>query len=287
MPAPRELRTSLGLFLASLSTMFWAWRGAEALSEPAVAWQALSYTAALAAVILSHEFAHYLVAVRHGWRLSLPYFIPYPFAFGTLGAVISLDGEPPHRTALLEMAAAGPVAGALVSFALMAVGLHWTGPDMIPTPGEVFSVLNDPPAMDLLGRWLVGEVPGRYAELHPLALAGWVGCLITGLNLVPLGQTDGGHIVNALLPRHAPAISKVMVGVLVLAGLIWPGWAVWAGISLVVGFWKSLPVPALPALTGRARLMALAALLVGALSFMPAPVEQERWEPEEAVAPEE
>jgi membrane-associated protease RseP (regulator of RpoE activity) len=257
--------------------MFWSWREEVAFTDPAVAWGALTYTGALAAVILSHEFAHYLVAVRHGWRLSLPYLIPNPFAFGTFGAVISLEGEPPDRVALLEMAAAGPIAGALVSFALMAVGLHWTGPDALPSSEKVISVLNDPPAMDLLARWLVGSVPGRYAELHPMALAGWVGCLITGMNLVPLGQTDGGHIVNALWPRRALVISRVAVAALVLAGLAWPGWAVWAGIALIFGFWRGLPVPVEPGLTARARWLALAAFLVGALSFMPVPVEDERW----------
>ena len=278
MPSPRELKTSLALFVASLGTMFWSWREEEAFTDPAAAWGALAYTGALAAVILSHEFAHYLVALRHGWRLSLPYFIPNPFAFGTFGAVIALDGEPPNRTGLLEMAAAGPIAGALVSFALMAVGLHWTGPDTPPAPGEGISVLSNPPAMELLGRWLVGAVPGRYAELHPLALAGWVGCLITGMNLVPLGQTDGGHIVNALWPQRALLVSRVTVGALVLAGLAWPGWALWAGIALIFGFWRGLRVPAEPGLTARGRWLAFAALLVGALSFMPVPVEDERWE---------
>jgi len=277
MESTRERGISLALFVATLASMFWSQGGLEAFRDLDVALRAASYSAALMAFLLSHELAHYIVALRHGFRLSLPYFLPMPFGgFGTLGAVIQLRSKPTSRTALLEMAAAGPLAGAVVAFVLLAIGLRFTGPDIALEAGQSYMIFTDPWAVELLGTAVAGAPPGRYAELHPVALAGWVGCLVTSINLIPLGQTDGGHILGALLPRWATWCSRGIVVLMVVAGvLVWPGWAVWAGVLLVIGAWRNLEVRERPGLTTRARWLAVAALLVLVLTFMPEPIQIE------------
>lgn len=276
METPRERGRSVALFVATLASMYWSQGGRAAFLDLDVALNAAAYTAALMSILLTHELAHYAVALRHGFRLSLPYFIPLPFGFGTLGAVIQLRSLPRNRTALLEMGVAGPLAGAVVAFIMLAIGLHYTGPDISLEPGASYLIFADPWVVKLLGTAVAGAPPGRYAELHPVALAGWVGCLLTSINLLPLGQADGGHVMGALVPRWARRISWAVIAAMLLAGvLVWVGWAVWAGVLLIMGAWRNLAVPQLPLLTQRARWLALLALLVLILTFMPRPIEIE------------
>ncbi len=276
METPRERGRSVALFVATLASMFWSQGGVEAFRDPEVAGGAAAYTAALMSILLTHELAHYFVALRHGFRLSLPWFIPLPFGFGTLGAVIQLRSLPRNRTALLEMGVAGPLAGAVVAFVMLAIGLRWTGPDIALEPGSSYLIFADPWIVKVLGTLVAGEPPGRYAALHPVALAGWVGCLVTSINLLPLGQADGGHVLGALLPRWARHVSWGVIGLMLAGGLlVWPGWAVWAGVLMILGAWRNLAVPERPPLTTRARWLAVAALGVLILTFMPRPIEIE------------
>ena len=136
-------------------------------------------------------------------------------------------------------------------------------------------ILANPPVMDLLGILVMDQVPGRYASLDPLAMAGWVGCLLTAINLIPIGQLDGGHIFNALLPRWSQPLSKVLLAAAFVAGMSWMGWAFWGLILLVLGAWVGLPVPERPGLTLRARCIAVLAVICFGLTFMPRPIEVE------------
>lgn len=316
----RERRTAVLLFLATLMSVYlvygFQWAGGNPLTDAAVAWDSGRFALALMSILLAHEMGHYLVALRHGFRLSLPYFLPFPAAFGTFGAIIRLRSLPANRTALLEMGAAGPLAGFVVALGVMALGLPHTEasslenilaslpplPDLpvsaVPPepgwldglldlplfqrlfpaqpPGTVpLMILANPPVMDLLGTILMGAPPGRYDTLDPLAMAGWVGCLLTGINLLPIGQLDGGHIANALAPRLAPTISKIGVGLALISGLLWGGWIVWGLMLLALRAWISLPVPRWPPLTLRARVIAVLAFASLLLSFMPRPLELE------------
>lgn len=314
---PRERRTALLLFLATLCSVFlvygYFWTDGDPLADRDTAIDSAQFAVTLLGILLAHEMGHYLVALRHGFRLSLPYFLPVPLAFGTFGAIIRLRSLPSSRTALLEMGAAGPLAGFAVALLAIAIGLPGTvehlAPQVIwvppptdlppaappgtfelaltwllshpplswispPTPAGTLPmlILANPPIMDLLGELINGAAPGRYATLSPVAMAGWVGCLLTGINLLPIGQLDGGHVLNALLPRQAPRIARIGLVLAILAGVFWSGWAVWALLLLALRAWMSLPVPEWPALTRRARLIALAALGAFLLSFMPRPL---------------
>jgi membrane-associated protease RseP (regulator of RpoE activity) len=303
----------VALFCATLVSVYftygWMWSAGDPLGDWDTFVESATFACALMGILLAHEMAHYVVARRHGFELSLPYFIPVPFvAFGTFGAVIGLESRPTSRTALLEMGAAGPIAGALVAFACIAVGLGEIGPATCPEPADlpalletvfgglnrllapldeflagfidpppeghiVVSILGDPPILGLLGEAVLGEAPGRFDTLGPLTLAGWVGCLLTAMNLIPIGQLDGGHILNAIVPKHHPLISKVLLGLIFAAGFIsWPGWAFWGFVVLMIRAWQSVEVPVEGALTLRAKLCVVAVLVAFGLTFMPAPV---------------
>jgi membrane-associated protease RseP (regulator of RpoE activity) len=173
------------------------------------------------------------------------------------------------------MGAAGPLAGAAVSFLALAVGLPLGGGPVLPEPGSSILIFRDPLAVKVFGTLLLGAPPDRYALLHPIGLAGWIGCLLTAINLLPIGQLDGGHIAAALFPRRARLVARVLLGVLVVGGLAWPGWTVWAVVLVLLGAWRSLPVPGHPPLSARARWVALAAGLAFLLTFMPVPIEME------------
>lgn len=330
---PAQTQRAIGMFVLTLASVYlvygYQWAGGDPLRDAYVAWQSVQFSVTLMAILLAHEMGHFLVARAHGFRLTLPYFLPFPFAFGTLGAVIQLESLPRSRTALLEMGAAGPLAGFSLAILAMFVGLPgaedpgtlqlpvtvaeellsqaqevadpawwepivgvlmlplalleqllvWTGavpavqPDSLP-----ITILNNPPLMDLVGGLLNGEAPGRYAELDPVAFAGWVGCLLTAINLIPVGQLDGGHILNALMPGRAKLAARAGIGLLILAGvLLWPGWAVWGVMVWLMGAWRSLPVPEQPPLTLRAKAIAALTLVAFGLSFMPRPIEVESY----------
>ena len=312
---PRERRTAVLLFVATLCCVFYVygsqWAGGDPLGDAAVAWESLQFAGTLMAILLAHEMGHYLVARRHGFRLSLPYFLPVPVGFGTFGAIIRLQSLPRSRTALLEMGAAGPLAGFAVALVALALGLPDTVSHAMPlipvvatplepglierglgqlitwwpalgellagdaTAGVTLLILANPPVMDLLGLLLLGAAPGRYDSLGPVALAGWVGCLLTAINLVPIGQLDGGHVLNALWPRGARLVARVGVGLALLGGLLWPGWLVWGLLLLGLRAWVSLPVPESPPLTRRARVIAGLIAATFLLTFMPLPLEVE------------
>ncbi|HJN73658.1 MAG TPA: site-2 protease family protein [Myxococcota bacterium] len=309
-----ETAKSLGLFIATLVCVYFTygylWHGGDPLGDPETMVASATFALALMAILGAHEMGHYLVARRHGFELSLPYFIPVPFFFGTFGAVIRLRSLPANRSALLEMGAAGPIAGAVVAFAAIAVGLPDTGPPpeiLVPGVAEAppawldaaltwldellapiaalvsepvpeghvpVLIFNNPLVMDLFGILLLGAPPGRFDTLSPLALAGWVGCFLTALNLVPIGQLDGGHIVGALFPSRARLLSRVFLGLAVAGGVIgWSGWLVWAVLLWSTRAFLNVEVPSRPPLTPRARWIAVIALALFALTFMAVPVE--------------
>lgn len=311
-PTRSNVRTAVVLFVATLATTYTAygleWSTGNPFTDPDTALESARFAITLMAILLAHEMGHYVVARHHGFRLSLPYFIPFPFAFGTFGAIIRLKSLPRTRTALLEMGAAGPLAGFGVALIAIALGMPSTQdhgltmtiawPPPLPAPPSssllhtlaqvpplswlmppadpgllVQAVLANPLAMDLIGDAILGAPPGRYAYLDPVALAGWVGCLLTAINLVPIGQLDGGHVFNALAPRFAPKVSGVVLMMALVAGLLWPGWAVWAILIYLMRAWVSLPVPWNSPVTNRARLAALCCVVAFVLSFMPRPFQ--------------
>ena len=256
----------------------WRW-GAASMGGAAV------FTFAFLGILLIHELGHWLVARAHGFALSLPLFLPFPFVVGTLGAVIRLRSRAPDRSALVEMGAAGPLAGLAVT-SLVALAWIVGGPTPLLEAHGTFSLglLGAPVATaDLeLSRpllfWLVSALLGEGAPplAHPedpLGFAAWLGCLLTALNLLPVGQLDGGHILSGLFPNAAAPARWLTVGALLLGALMWPGWALWLAAFSLAGAHHPADVRvAHREPTRRAKLAGAAAIGAFVLTFTPLPI---------------
>ncbi len=176
----------------------------------------IPYTVGMVAILSAHEGARYWVARRHHINLSIPYFIPLPFALGTFGAVSQLREPVPNRKVLFDLGVAGPLAGSIMSLLMLVIGLTLSAeiPAPLTEPGEaLLPIINyemDPSASFLLGilaKAIMGSglSPDHFIHLHPLAFAGWVGFVVISFNLMPIGQLDGGHIVHAVYGQQMGA----------------------------------------------------------------------------------
>lgn len=218
----------------------------------------IPFAATLLGILLAHEFGHYIAARLHKVDCSPPWFLPFPSLLGTLGAVIRMRGRIPHRTALVDIAAAGPLAGFLVALPLALLGLSRSHIGPIPngqlSPASLVDIADairrgqDPlpvtgfflEGSSLLHAGLIrlvhGSIPaGHDVYLHPVALAAWFGLFVTALNLVPVGQLDGGHVLYAVWKRRAQFIGRLCVVALTFLGLFaWAGWMLWAVLALFV-----------------------------------------------------
>jgi membrane-associated protease RseP (regulator of RpoE activity) len=203
---PFTWQTNAWLFLATVASTFLTWMGME--HEPPSrdgVLHALQYTGALMAILLAHEFGHYVAARIHKVDASLPYFIPLPFLspFGTMGAVIRMRSVIPTRRALLDIGAAGPLAGLVLAIPLYAWGIAHAQV-VTASPGGDIVEFGDSLLSRGLDHLFGPAVPdGMYITTSPVLFAGWVGMFVTMINLLPVGQLDGGHVAFALFgPRQ-------------------------------------------------------------------------------------
>jgi len=207
------------LFLATLFTTWQAGLIGETPREQVL--NGLLYMSSVMGILLCHEMGHYLMAKKNRIAASLPYFIPFPFPlspFGTMGAVIAMRGRIRSRNALMEVGAAGPLAGLVVAIPVIVVGLMHSSVEPRQFAGlwEGQSIL-----YYLLKRMVHGPIPEGYdVFLHPMAWAGWVGLLVTMLNLLPVGQLDGGHIFYALFGEIHAKVSRIVIFLLPLVGAL-------------------------------------------------------------------
>ncbi|HYO57559.1 site-2 protease family protein [Archangium sp.] len=280
--------------------------------------EALTFSVALLTILGAHEMGHYLLARLHGVDASLPYFIPLPYlGVGTLGAVIRIRSRIPTRNALVDIGAAGPLAGLAVALPFLVWGLRhsqvvdvpevpasfpghtslWSlGVDFVqwlqvklslaapppeaPFTGHVLMIFGDSPLMWGL-KWLMLEpLPaGKGLQEHPVVIAGWFGLLVTLLNLIPVGQFDGGHLAFALWGKHARWVGKGMALVLLFLTLFYTvTWGPWLLVATkVVGFGHpEVTQPAEPLGLGR-KLVCAVCFLALAGCAMPVPIRMELW----------
>lgn len=205
----------------------------------------LAFSLPLLAILLAHELGHYLTARRYGMDVSPPYFIPAPHVvnlIGTFGAFIRLRSRMANRRALFDVGAAGPLAGFAVALPAAVVGLAWSSPAAAPAAGAGGFVVVFAGTPVWLGSSLLFEgLATGFAPrapvivLHPLAFAAWLGFFVTALNLVPLSQLDGGHILYALGGRWQRPVAWAFVGVLLALGVFWWGWWLWTAVILLFG----------------------------------------------------
>lgn len=202
-----RVKLPLALVIATIATTTW------------VGGWAFSVT--LMSILIAHEMGHYLVARRHGVEVSLPYFIPVPLEpLGTMGAVITMRTEQATRNQLLDIGAAGPIAGFLVAVPAMIIGIRMSSVVDLKDAG-MLAFFGDSILSSALTHWLRPELgPGHDLEAHPIWIGAWGGFLVTAINLLPMGQLDGGHVLHAFTPRRSAVWGRRVFRALVVLGIV-------------------------------------------------------------------
>jgi len=274
-----------------LRTRFLAggWIGVPTTVNGRALWQGATFALPFLAILLVHESGHYFAARRHKIPVTPPYFLPIPpwiSLVGTLGAFIRIKGPTVRRSVLFDVGAAGPYASFLLSIPVLLVGLALSEPvareATLATPFFVrFDVqtvvwLGNAPLLHLLGSLFFPGFGSEAVLLHPIAFAGWLGLFVTALNLMPLGQLDGGHILYALWDQPGQErAAHVFLLVLFPLGLLWWGWWVWGVAALLVNRGRLRHPPVLQPLAPldpRRRRLARFAILIFFLTLPPLPI---------------
>jgi hypothetical protein len=267
----------------------------------------LPFAVSFFAILASHEFGHYLMGRYHKTPVTLPFFIPLPPPFsslGTLGAFIQMKREPRNRNHLLDIGLAGPFAGLIVTIPILIFGLLISKVETLPTSMAAGSALqmegnsilylflkfvtqgqllpapatygNVQPILYWIKYFFTSRpfpLGGSDVMLSPVAWAGWAGLLVTMLNLIPVGQLDGGHAFNVLFGEKGRRIVfPVIVGILGILGIFWNGWWLWAVLILFFGRMTAQPLDMITPVDGKRKLLAALALIIFLLIFMPVPL---------------
>jgi membrane-associated protease RseP (regulator of RpoE activity) len=263
----------------------------RAFLEPRVLVLGILYAAVLMVILAGHEIGHYLTCRRYGLVATLPYFIPAPNLFGTFGAFIKIKSPITRKQELFDVGAAGPLAGFILALPALVVGLAFS--KVMPvTQGEGTMILGEPLLLKLTSLLFFKHIPaGADIVLHPVGFAGWVGLLVTSINLFPVGQLDGGHIAYAMVGRMRKRVSSAaLLAFTVLGVFCFVGWFIWgiAGLLFVLVIRLKRPRrlyyilsrlahPPLPdedvRLTRGRLIVGGLIILIFILSFIPAPVK--------------
>jgi membrane-associated protease RseP (regulator of RpoE activity) len=266
----------------------------------------LAFMVSILAILLAHEFGHYLAGRYHRTHVTLPYFIPFPFgAFGTMGAFIQLKEPPKNKRILLDIGLAGPIAGLVVAVPVLLLGLSLSEVSHIPVQlpqGQGLQIEGNS-ILYLFSKYIIfGQLlpaPGSYGGLSaaeywlryfftgrplpmggvdvmlsPVAWAGWAGLLVTALNLIPAGQLDGGHVLYSLIGRRAAYLLPIILIILVLLGFVWPGWWLWALLIFLLGRFHAEPLDQITPLDSTRQAVAVFGLVLFFLVFIPVPLLQ-------------
>jgi membrane-associated protease RseP (regulator of RpoE activity) len=245
------------------------WR--EVYANPALLLRGLPFALTLLTILMAHELGHFLTCVFYRIDASLPYFLPAPTLIGTFGAFIKIRSPIFTRRVLFDVGVAGPLAGFL--FLLPALGAGLAFSKVIPGIAEQGDIVLGTPIVLRIFEWIV--FPGVAAAdiyLHPVARAAWVGIFATALNLLPIGQLDGGHILYAFVGEKHKWMSRVFAASLIPLGLLfWHGWLLWAAFFFLTGMRRPAIYDHSPVGYSRWKLGLLAVLIL-ILSFSPDPI---------------
>jgi membrane-associated protease RseP (regulator of RpoE activity) len=290
---PRKPWVNIVLFLLTLVSVLWV--GAEiavsqlvdanpALREPLTEnfllelWRGFPYALSILLILGAHELGHYFAGRRHKLAVTLPYFIPappflIPTNLGTFGAFIQLREPMKNRKVLFDVGAAGPFMGLIFAIPILLIGLA-TSPVKTLEPGfytlEGNSLVYALAKTVIFGRFLPGG--GEDVFLNQLAWAGWTGLLVTALNLIPVGQLDGGHILYSLIGDTARRLYYPLMGVVLLLTLRSQSWFFWLIMLLIFGRLYATPLDNITRLDPRRRLWGILAIVVFLVTFVPEPL---------------
>lgn len=234
------------------------------------------FAGTLLGILGVHELGHYAVARLYGVSASLPYFIPTPLmGLGTLGAFISIKSPLKNRTVLFDIGLAGPIAGLMVAVPLLLLGL-WLSPTVPAYFGGEWTLrqVGSSLFIDMMVALLKPVPAGQTLALHPIFFAAWFGLLITGINLLPVGQLDGGHVAYALLGRFAITVgSVVLMGLLVAGALLSSTWYMWAFFVLLGGLRHPQPLNDVTPLDPVRKILSILAIGLFWVLIVPAPFQ--------------
>ena len=263
------------LFVATFLTTLTAGalqKGINIINEPGSIIEGLPFAGTLMTILLCHELSHYIASKKHHTKATLPYFIPAPSIIGTFGAFIKMKSPIVTRKALIDIGASGPIAGFAVSVIACIVGLSMSEVISLPQADGALN-LGDSILFSFLSKVVIGVTSDNYdILLHPVAFAGWIGLFVTSLNLIPIGQLDGGHIAFAILGERHKYISVILVVILAIMGIFyWEWWALWAILMLILGikhppviYWE---VP----IDRKRRFVGFLSLIIFIVTFIPLP----------------
>lgn len=263
------------------------------------------FAISLLAILSAHEFGHYFAGKKNGVDVTLPFFIPFPFSsFGTMGAFISMRSLPRNRRVLFDIAISGPLSGLIVSIIVLLIGLNLSEVHALPIAvdnaaglqmegssllylllkylsfGKLLPQLTAQDNLSLTANWFqyfFTATPFPWGAqdvmLHPVAWAGWAGLFVTAINLLPVGQLDGGHIFQTVFgKRLAQIIFPIIIGGLALLGVFWRGWWLWAGILFFMGRRYAEPLDQVTQLDPMRKWVGYLAILVFIITFIPVPI---------------
>jgi membrane-associated protease RseP (regulator of RpoE activity) len=248
--------------------------------DPGLLRLGLTFSVPTLLILLAHELGHYLACRYYRIRATWPHFIPVPFGLGTFGAFIRIKSRIRTKRQLFDVGVAGPLAGFVTLLPFLVYGIQRS----VPRPVEVAEPMTTNFILYLPGKSLLLELVARLfhgprgpevvLDLHPFALAAWVGLLVTSLNLLPLGQLDGGHILYAVAGRYQRKLALPLWALLALGGFFfWPGWWLWSFLVLLMRLGHPPVRDEAVALDRGRRAVALFALTMFVLCFMPVPLD--------------
>jgi membrane-associated protease RseP (regulator of RpoE activity) len=231
----------------------------------------LLFSVPLMLILLTHEMGHYFMSLYHRVRATLPYFIPAPTIIGTFGAFIKMKSPIYNKRALLDIGAAGPLAGFVVSIPAVILGLHLS--EIVPATGRHGLQLGSSIIVEILAFFFAKTPPAGFDILiHPIGFAGWIGLFVTSLNLIPIGQLDGGHVAYALFDEKCTRVSRLILLALVGMGIVfWSGWLFWALIIYFLGTTHPPAIHPYIELDKPRKILAISVLIIFILTFIPTP----------------
>ncbi len=309
-PDPRPARTSVNIILFVLTLLSLLYVGGlmagtvQSITGPLSVLELLAsgwpYALSLIAILLAHEFGHYLMSRYHKTPATLPYFIPLPVPpLGTMGAAIVMQGTPKNKRVLFDIGVAGPLAGIVVAIPILLLGLSLSHLDIVRPAGGVIEMEGNS-ILYLLAKFVTfGKLlpaPVSYGDIspfaywlryfftgrpipngaldvfiHPVAFAGWAGLLVTALNLIPAGTLDGGHVVYSWFGEKAARAFPFILLALLALGLFWTGWWIWAALLLWLGRVHAEPLDQITPLNLPRLIVAAITILIFFLTFSPVP----------------
>jgi membrane-associated protease RseP (regulator of RpoE activity) len=293
-PSTRSLALAISLFLLTLVTSLFAgthFTAAYAHNQ-AASWDAflqtfrllyrnpgallagLPFAITLLTILLAHELGHYFACRYHHIHASYPFFIPAPTLIGTFGAFILIRSPIRSPRALFDVGASGPLVGFAVALPAMVYGvLHAKIIPSLASDGNADLIFGVPVVMRLIAAVIQPNAHAADLVLHPVGRAAWVGLFATALNLLPVGQLDGGHILRSVSPRAQGVVSLLLPVALIPLGIfLWNGWLIWAAILLGLRFFRMAPIYDTTPLDPNRRFLAVVALFVFVLCFMANPL---------------